>query len=103
MPLSHLFQKSFEVGIILPFDWISINVAPVFKCGDRHEPANYRPISLTSLVFKAMEKVVHSHIISALEAKNLINTFRFGFRSCRSTINLLLQTSHDMALALENH
>ena len=41
VPLSRLFQKSFEVGI-LPFDWISANVVPVFKCGDRHKPANYR-------------------------------------------------------------
>ena len=61
---------------------------PVFKCGDRHKPANYRPISLTSLV-KAMEKVIHSHIISALKAKNLLNTFQFGFLSHRSTIDLL--------------
>ena len=101
VPLSHLFQRSFEVGI-LPFDWISANVVPVFKRGDRHKSANYRPISLTSLVVKAMEKVIHSHIISALEARNLLNTFQFGFRSCRSTIDLLLRTSHDMAVALEN-
>ena len=97
VPLSHLFQRSFEVGI-LPFDWISAHVVPVFKCGDRHKPANYRPISLTSLVVKAMEKVIHSHIILALEARNLLNTFQFSFRSRRSTINLLLRTSHDMAL-----
>ena len=101
VPLSCLFQMSFEAGI-LPFDWTSANVVPVFKRGDRHKPANYRPISLTSLVAKVMEKIIHSHIISALEAKNLINSFQFGFRSRRSTIDLLLRTTHDMALALEN-
>ena len=58
VPLSRLFQRSFEVSI-LPFDWISANVVPVFKRGDRHKPANYRSISLTSLVVKAMEKVIH--------------------------------------------
>ena len=29
MPLSHLFQQSFEGGT-LPFDWMSANVIPVF-------------------------------------------------------------------------
>ena len=103
VPLSNLFQKSLDVGV-LPFDWISANIVPVFKRGDRHKPANYRPMSLTSLVVKTLEKIIHSHIISALEAKSLLSacTFQFGFRSHRSTTDLLLCTSHDMAVALEN-
>jgi len=101
VPLSYLFQQSFEGGT-LPFDWVSANVVPVFKRDDRHNPANYRPISLTSLVVKIMEKIIHSHIVSSLESLNLLNSFQFGFRSCRSTVDLLLRTSHDMALALEH-
>ena len=100
--LSHLFQLSFERGI-LPRDWTSANVVPVFKRDDRHKPANYRPISLTSLIVKVMEKIIHSaaRIVSCLESKNLLNSFQFGFRSCHSTVDLLLRTTHDMALALE--
>ena len=48
-----------------------------------------------------MEKIIHSHIVSCLESKNLLNSFQFGFRSCHSTVDLLLRTTHDMALALE--
>ena len=98
--LSHLFQLSFERGT-LPLDWTSANVVPVFKRDDRHKPANYRPISLTSLIVKVMEKIIHAHIVSCLETKNLLNTFQFGFRSCHSTVDLLLRTTHDMAQALE--
>ena len=98
--LSHLFQLSFERGV-LPLDWTSANVVPVFKRDDKHKPANYRPISLTSLIVKVMEKIIHSHIISCLESKNLINSLQFGFRSSHSTVDLLLRTTHDMALALE--
>ena len=67
--LAYLFQMSLDSGT-LPSDWTSANVVPVFKRGDRHQPSNYRPISLTSLVVKVMEKIVHlrlwqpwSHII----------------------------------------
>ena len=48
-----------------------------------------------------MEKIIHSHIVSCLESKNLLNSFQFGFRSCHSTVDLLQHTTHDMALALE--
>ena len=34
-------------------DWLSANIIPVFKKGNRSTPANYRPISLTSVTCKA--------------------------------------------------
>ena len=48
-----------------------------------------------------MEKIIHSHIVSCLESKNLLNSFQFSFRSCHSTVDLLQRTTHDMALALQ--
>ena len=48
-----------------------------------------------------MEKIIHSHIVSCLESKNLLNSFQFSFRSCHSIVDLLQRTTHDMALALE--
>ena len=99
--LAHLFQMSLDSGT-LPSDWTSANVVPVFKCNDRHQPSNYRPISLTSLVVKVMEKIVHSQIVAALESRKLISSFQFGFRCKHSTVDLLLRTIHDMALSLEN-
>ncbi|XP_053398165.1 uncharacterized protein LOC128556626 [Mercenaria mercenaria] len=44
--LSHSFQLSLDTGI-LPSDWRNANVSPIFKKGDRHAAANYRPVSLT--------------------------------------------------------
>ena len=73
--LAHLFQMSLDSGT-LPSDWTSANVVPVFKCKDRDWPSNYRPINLTSLVVKVMEKIVHYHIITALELHKLIISFQ---------------------------
>ena len=36
-----------------------------------------------------------------MESKNPLNSFQFGFHSSHSTVDLLLRTTHDMALALE--
>ena len=50
-----------------------------------------------------MEKIIHTHIVSCLESKNRLNIFQFGFCWYHFTVDLLLHTTHDMALALESH
>ena len=69
-PLSILFNISFASGQ-LPQDWKLANVVPVHKKGDKADIENYRPISLTSLVMKIMEKIVSDELYS--KCKDLIN------------------------------
>ena len=99
--LTHLFQLSLSSGE-LPLDWISANVVPVHKKGDKQLTKNYRPISLTSVVVKIMERIIHRQLIYALESHNLLHDCQFGFRRKRSTVSLLLQAVHDWAGSL-NH
>ena len=40
----------------LPMDWITANISAIFKKGQKTNPSNYRPVSLTSVVCKVMEK-----------------------------------------------
>lgn len=47
-PLAYLFQLSLAKSI-LPLDWKIATVVPVHKKGDRHNPENYRAISLQEL------------------------------------------------------
>ena len=46
--LQVICTQSYQTGI-LPSDWLTANIVPVYKKGDKSSPTNYRPISLTSV------------------------------------------------------
>ena len=85
----YIFNSSAETGII-PVDWKSANVTAIHKKGSRQEPGNYRPISLTSVVCKTMERLVKERLIAHLEGNNLIGDSRHRFRNKRSCLTSLL-------------
>ena len=84
----------------LPKDWTSANVVPVYKKGDCRVAANYRPISLTSIVVKVMERIICKQLTAALEQSACLSNTQFGFRANRSTVSLL-SAVHDWSLCLE--
>jgi hypothetical protein len=67
--------------------------------GDRGQPANYRPISLTSILCKTLEHTLHSTIITHLEHHNLLSDLQHGFRKKRST-SLMEFVLHLMMLGI---
>ena len=69
--LAHLFQQSLNYGI-LPSQWKHAFVTPVHKKGDRMDPQNYRPISLTSVICKTMEHVIVSQLMKHLESNCIL-------------------------------
>ena len=60
--LTRLFQLSLNSGEVPP-DWLFAWVVPIFKKGERHLAANYRPVSLTSIVCKVLEHIIHSSVM----------------------------------------
>ena len=56
-----IFERSLATGEV-PADWTKANVSPIFKKGDKSDPANYRPISLTCVLCKVMEHIIASNI-----------------------------------------
>ena len=58
-PLTLLMNASLSHGV-LPQDWKKAFVSPIYKKGARNRVENYRPISLTSIACKLMEKLVIS-------------------------------------------
>nr|VZI41040.1 unnamed protein product [Spirometra erinaceieuropaei] len=88
-PLSMLFQASFEAGG-LPADWKSARITPLHKGGSKASANNYRPISLTSICCKLMEKIIKRELMRFLEQHNLLSDAQHGFRSGRSCVTNLL-------------
>ena len=61
-PLKILFDTSYKLNQ-LPSDWKNGHITAIFKKGSKCDPSNYRPISLTSVVFKIMESIIRDHIM----------------------------------------
>jgi len=99
-PLSQLYNLSLQSGV-LPRDCRRAKVTPVFKKGDKHSPANYRPISLTSLVVKRLEHLVHTRVLEFLEANNKLSSCQHGFRKGCLCQTQLLGTIHEWARSLD--
>ena len=89
--LAHLFQQSLNYGI-LPSQWKHAFVTPVHKKGDKMDPQNYRPISLTSVICKTMEHVIVSQLMKHLESNCILLDNQFGFRQHHSCESQLLVT-----------
>ena len=99
-PITKLFTTFLESGF-LPSDWRRANVTPVFKTGNKHSPSNYCPISLTSLVVKCLECLVHARITEFLDANNKLNCHQHVFRKGHSCQTKLLATTHEWAKSLD--
>ena len=95
LALTLIFQTSINQGRI-PNDWKSAKIAPVYKKGDRSQPSNYRPISLTSICCKLIEHIIHSSVITHLENHSILTDFQHGFRKRRSTETQLILTVQDL-------
>ena len=90
-----IFCSSLLTGVV-PHDWKNANVIPIYKIGNHQSPANYRPISLTSLVSKLFEKIVAFHITDHLECNDILYDLQHGFRRHRSCEIQLLSLVHDL-------
>jgi hypothetical protein len=91
LPLSLIFEKSFLTGSI-PKLWSCANVIPLFKKGNKLDPTNYRPVSLTSIVCKIMERIIRDQMMVYLVENNLISKEQHGFVNNKSCITNLLET-----------
>lgn len=100
--LTRLFSLSLKTGVV-PKSWKLANVQPVPKKGSRADPLNYRPISITSLLCKCMERVLNSKLLAYLENNDLLSDRQYGFRRNRSTGDLLVYATHIWSEAIEKH
>ena len=85
-PISLLFHISYY-NCELPDDWKSANVVPVHKKGSKVDVENNRPISLTSIVAKTLERIICVEVM--LRCHNHIDQRQHGFlleKSCSTPL-----------------
>ena len=99
--LEIIFNKSLQTGQV-PNDWKEANVAPIFKKGDKHNPSNYRPISLTCIISKCMEHniILVSNIMQHLDSNKILYALQHGFRENLSCDTQLLSLFQDLSSSL---
>ena len=88
-PIFIIMTKSLVDGCV-PEDWRLAHVTAIYKKGPKNIAENYRPISLTSIVCRMMEKIIKNQIMKHLLDENLLSKKQHGFIKKRSTVTQLL-------------
>ena len=101
--LSYILAELFSICLkesCFPNCWKVSSVVPVFKnVGERSTAKKYLPVSFLSVVSKVFEKLVNNRLVDHLEKCGLFSDFQYGFRSSRSTADLLTVVSDRIARA----
>ena len=100
IPLSNLFNNIYYSGNV-PLEWKQANVVPIHKKGDKSDISNYRPISLTSLVAKIMERIIQDELL--LRTRHLLSDTQHGFVKDKSCATSILTLSDDISTLLHNN
>ncbi|GAB0194988.1 mitochondrial enolase superfamily member 1 [Grus japonensis] len=87
-PLSIIYQQSWLTREI-PVDWRLASVTPIHKKGQKEDPENYRPVSLTLVLGKVMEKIIFSAITQHVQDK-MIRPSQHRFMKGRSCLTNLI-------------
>jgi Reverse transcriptase (RNA-dependent DNA polymerase) len=84
-----------------PAAWSTATVIAVPKPGkDPERVESYRPIALTSILCKRMERMVNRRLTCFLENNNHISNQQFAFRKGRSTLDVLFILENEACEAI---
>ena len=67
-PLYNIINCSINTGKV-PREWKRADIVPIYKSGNKQEPLNYRPVSLTSVVCKICEIMIKKTVDSTLRKR----------------------------------
>jgi Reverse transcriptase (RNA-dependent DNA polymerase) len=74
----------------LPEKMMLINISPIHKKGCKATCSNYRGISVTSHVLKALSRVIYNRIDAHCESRKIMRESQHAFRKERNTGDMIL-------------
>ena len=91
--ISHIDQNSHGMLAVwrTSRDWKLANISAIHKKDSKNDPYNYRPISLTAICCKILERIIKRHIINFLVQNHIISDQQFSFVPGSSTTLQLLR------------
>ena len=98
--LADIFVDSVETGEIPQILKTGL-ISPIHKGDSVSDPANYRPISLTSHLAKTEERIMRKRMVNFLEENDKMDPNQHGSREGRSTLSQLLEHHHEIVEILE--
>ncbi|KAI8495249.1 hypothetical protein Bbelb_272350 [Branchiostoma belcheri] len=99
-PLQIIFTKSLKEGK-LPREWKIGHITPIFRKGSKKSPSNYRPVSLTSVTGKVLDRIVRDRIVDHMKSNELFTKHQHGFLPGRSTVTQILECLEDWTESLD--
>ena len=99
-PLIIIYQKSLNEAKI-PHIWKCANVTAIFKNRDTSKPNDYRPISLTSVPGKIMERIIRDASVNHMNRNNLFCIEQHSFIKVKSCVTQLLEFMEDITEAID--
>ena len=103
--LTHLLNLSLEQSVV-PSQWKSSCITPIAKVSQLRSCSDYRPISVTQIVSRIMEKLLVKSlmypVITEPECRHLFAD-QYAFRPTGSTTSALISFFHQITNLLQEH
>ena len=104
-PIADMFSLSLS-SVFIPQQWKTASISPTPKVSKPLTPSDYRPISITPVLSRVMERiVVREHIYPSLQSPPYGLNFddQFAFRPTGSTTAALIKLIHEITAMLETN
>jgi len=91
--LNKLFNKILDTGV-MPEDWVTGIIVPLYKKGDKKDPANYRGITLLSCIGKMFTSILNARLSQFISDNDILLENQTGFRHGYSTMDHCFLIKH---------
>ena len=96
-PLTLIFNRSLQQGV-MPQVWKTASIKPIPKFTGASEPKDFRPIALTSIVGKCLERLVMKRVAPLLD-----DPTQFAYKPQRSTEDALISLIDTVTAHLDSN